>query len=201
VKIGWAGIGNRHLDLKPWEKKAGTHPGQAGMGHRTDGKKMIMSKVMDSKFIAHIEALKPQLRRLLSMAPVTPQSLPPKMPRRGIYLLSEGERHLYVGRSNDIRKRIRGHSGTGATHLTAAFAFRLAREATGKLKASYKKGEGSRAKLMEDPRFVDAFSSAKNRIRNMNLRFIEEADPVRQTLLEIYVAVVLKTPYNDFENH
>ena len=35
----------------------------------------------------------------------------------------------------------------------------------------------------------------------MELRFVEESEPLRQTLLEIYVAVVLKTPYNDFDTH
>ena len=35
----------------------------------------------------------------------------------------------------------------------------------------------------------------------MELRYVEEADPLRQTLLEIYVAVALKTPYNDFDTH
>ena len=35
----------------------------------------------------------------------------------------------------------------------------------------------------------------------MKIRFVEETDPVRQALLEIYVATVLETPYNDFDNH
>jgi hypothetical protein len=35
----------------------------------------------------------------------------------------------------------------------------------------------------------------------MDLRFVEESDPTRQALLEIYAATILKTPYNDFENH
>ena len=35
----------------------------------------------------------------------------------------------------------------------------------------------------------------------MDLRFVDEADPIRQALLEIYVAVVLGTPYNDFDTH
>jgi hypothetical protein len=52
-----------------------------------------------------------------------------------------------------------------------------------------------------DPEFSPAFIRAKARLLDMDLRFIEEPDPVRQALLEIYVAVVLKTPYNDFENH
>lgn len=156
---------------------------------------------MDSKFIAHVEALKPKLTLLLAMAPVTTTTLPTKMPQRGVYLLSEGARHWYVGRSNDIRKRIGRHSRPGATHRMAAFAFRLAREATGNVKATYKQGEGSRAALMENKDFVAAFDAAKTRIRNMSLRFVEEIDPVRQALLEIYVAEVLGTPYNDFDNH
>lgn len=156
---------------------------------------------MDANFASHVEALRPQLVRLLAMQPVTPESLPSKMFKRGVYLLSDGEQHLYVGRSNDIKKRIGRHSRPGATHRMAAFAFRLAREATGNLKATYKKGEGSRSALMEDEEFVTAFDAAKARIRKMNLRFVEENDPVRQALLEIYVAVVLGTPYNDFDNH
>lgn len=123
------------------------------------------------------------------------------MPRKGVYLLSEYGSHLYVGRSNDIKQRIGRHSLPGATHRMAAFAFRLAREATGNLKPTYKKGSGSRQALMEDEVFVAAFDAAKARIRKMELRFVEEADPVRQALLEIYVAVVLSTPYNDFDNH
>jgi hypothetical protein len=92
------------------------------------------------------------------------------------------------------------HGSAGATHKQAAFAFRLAREATGNLKASYKK-EGSRAHLMESPEFKIAFELAKARIRAMELRYVEEADPLRQAVLEMYIAVVLATPYNDFDNH
>ncbi|MFZ0945645.1 MAG: GIY-YIG nuclease family protein [Syntrophobacteraceae bacterium] len=153
---------------------------------------------MDAKFMSHVEALQPQLQKLLAMKPVTPESLPWKM--KGIYLLSE-KQHLYVGRSNDIRKRMRGHSSPGAKQNTAAFAFLLAREATGSLKATYKPGQGSRAGLMKIPGFATAFESAKERIREMHLRFVEEADPVRQALLEIYAALTLDTRYNDFDNH
>ena len=35
----------------------------------------------------------------------------------------------------------------------------------------------------------------------MDLRFVEEADPTRQALLEIYASVVLRTEYNDFDTH
>ena len=83
----------------------------------------------------------------------------------------------------------------------AAFAFRLAREASGNLQPSYKKGSKSRAGLMLDPAFSSAFDDAKARIRRMEIRCVEESDPIRQCLLEVYVAVTLRTPYNDFRNH
>jgi predicted GIY-YIG superfamily endonuclease len=155
---------------------------------------------MDTKFLALVEGLKPLLQRLLEMQPVKPDRLPALMPSAGVYLLSEGGHHLYVGRSNNIRGRIGRHSRPGATHRMAAFAFRLAREVTGNLRASYRKGKGSRAALMEEPEFSTAFTEAKARIRKMDVRFVEESNPTRQALLEIYVAVVLATPYNDFDN-
>jgi hypothetical protein len=34
-----------------------------------------------------------------------------------------------------------------------------------------------------------------------DIRYVEEAEPNRQALLEIYVAVALDTPFNDFKNH
>lgn len=156
---------------------------------------------MDAKFVAHVESLRPKLDRLLAMPPVKPAHLPSQMPKAGVYVLSEAGRYLYVGRSNDIRGRIGRHSRPGANHRMAAFAFRLAREATGNVRASYKKGEGSRAGLMENPIFVEAFTSANTRICEMELRYVEETDPVRQALLEVYVAVVLEAKYNDFDNH
>ncbi len=71
---------------------------------------------------------------------------------------------------------------------------------TGHLQPAYT-AKDSREALCADPEFAQAFLEAKRRIRKMELRYVEESDPLRQTLLEIYVAVVLKTPYNDFDTH
>lgn len=155
---------------------------------------------MNDHFAEVVESLDPLFRLLLAMDPVTPVSLPRGMPREGVYLFSEGGIHLYVGRSRHIRRRIARHSRPGATHRMAAFAFRLARETTGHLSATYKR-EGSRAELMMDPAFREAFDRAKARIREMDVRYVEQADALRQTLLEIFVAVSLRTPYNDFRTH
>lgn len=155
---------------------------------------------MGPRFAEVVATLDHSLRRLLASEPSVVGALPKHMPEAGIYLLSEGTKHLYVGRSKNIRRRLSRHSRLGATHRMAAFAFRLAREATGRMRASYKT-EGSRAELMKDPEFVAAFDAAKKRIREMHVRFVEEPDPVRQTVLEVYVAVTLETPYNDFDTH
>lgn len=156
---------------------------------------------LHDEFQTHIDALQPKLHELLAMTAVKPTQLPKQMPKAGVYLLSEAGAFLYVGRSNDIRGRIGRHSRPGATHRMAAFAFRLARHATGQLIPSYKKGKGSREALISDPSFIDAFNAAKARICAMDLRFVEEVDPVRQCLLEVYVAVVLKAKHNDFDTH
>ena len=155
---------------------------------------------MHPDFRAHIETLEPKVEQLLGMTPVTYSSLPKVLPKRAIYLFSEDATHLYVGRTNRLRERLRGHCIPSATHFTATFAFRMARVQTGREKATYTK-EGSRASLVNDAVFSPAFVEARSRVGRMNLRFVEETDPVCQALLEIYVATVLKTPYNDFDNH
>jgi len=155
---------------------------------------------MDEGFRGHVESLVPKLATLVAMPPLTVATLPRQMPSRGVYLFSDGNEHLYVGRTNTLKKRLQNHCRPGSTHLKAAFAFRLAREATGNLRASYK-AKGSRAALLLDPVFAQAFVDAKARLRQLSVRYVEEADAVRQCLLEVYVAVVLKARYNDFDNH
>ena len=155
---------------------------------------------MDQKFSEITQNLEPLLNQLLNMSPVQAGSLPKSMPKRGIYLFSEKGEHLYVGRSNNIRRRIRLHCRPSATHLSAAFAFLITRKDTGKLKPSYKK-EGSRKELMSNPEFNTAFTTELKRINKMDLRFIEVNDPIQQALFEIYVHIALQTPFNNFDNH
>lgn len=165
---------------------------------------MFRSKValndMNPIFREVVESLEPRFQQLMNSAPVKFDRLPAVMPERGIYLFSEEGDHLYVGRTNRLRNRLRGHCSASSTYHTAAFAFRITRHATGRLRASYRK-EGSRAALMQDEDFAAKFVAAKQRLSEMDIRYVEEIDPIRQTLLEVYVAVVLKTPFNDFDNH
>jgi hypothetical protein len=156
---------------------------------------------MDQKFAAFVETLAPKLTQLLAMPPLHYSELPVQMPLSGVYLFSEGQKHLYVGRSNDLRSRYGRHCRPGATHRQAAFAFQLARHQTGMTVASYKPGSGSREGLMEQPEFLEAFVSAKARIHQMDYRYVAESDQTCQALLEIYCSVALSTPFNDFGTH
>jgi len=155
---------------------------------------------VDAAFKQFVETLHPSFERLMLMTPLNMTALPSKLPEKCIYLLSEEENHLYVGRTRRLRQRLRQHSIAGAQHNQAVFAFKLAREVTGRLAAAYS-AAGSRIALCAEPVFAEAFQQAKARVRNMDLRFVEETDPTRQALLEIYVSVVLRTKYNDFDTH
>ena len=157
---------------------------------------------MNSKFLDLIEETSPSFEQLMNMKPVRNGSFDGFTPKRGVYLFSERDNgHLYVGRSNNIRTRYGGHCNPGATRHSATFAFRLAREATSKDRPSYKPGPSSRAGLMENPGFFAAFNEAKARIRLMDFRFVEEKDSKKQCILEIYTAIALDTPYNNFDKH
>lgn len=155
---------------------------------------------MHESFREYVEALHPSYERLLQVAPVKIKDLPRDAPGQCIYLFSEGSRHLYVGRTKNLRQRLRQHSIPGSQHNQAVFAFRLARESTGSLVAAYT-ASGSRAALCAQDELGSAFTLAKERVRNMDVRYVEEKDSLRQALLEIYVSVVLKTPCNDFDTH
>ena len=155
---------------------------------------------MNARFRAEVGGLDVKLKRLLSVPSVKLRSLPPNMHKRGVYLLSQGERHLYVGRSNRLRQRLQEHGRTSADHFSATFAFLIARRKTGRKRATYIK-KGSRARLSASPRFKRAFARARQRIAKMDVRWVAEPRQVRQALLEIYAATVLRTTYNDFDTH
>jgi predicted GIY-YIG superfamily endonuclease len=153
---------------------------------------------MDSRFAELVSVMDEKADVLLSMNPVTRGNLPPpqQIPVSGVYLFSEGDAHLYVGRTRRLRRRLIEHSSPQL--LDAPFAFRLARQEVGKTVATYTK-QDSRRTLRTDPTFRAAYRSAIDRIRSMDIRYVEEADPVRQALLEIYVSVVTQSPYNEFK--
>jgi len=85
---------------------------------------------MHESFREYVEALHPSFERLLQATPVKIKDLPKDAPRQCIYLFTEGSLHLYVGRTKNLRQRLKQHSIPAAQHNQAVFAFRLAREST-----------------------------------------------------------------------
>ncbi len=155
---------------------------------------------MHRVFRSFVESLEPSFQKLMSMQPLTVATLPREMPEAGIYLFSEPDDHLYVGRTNRIKQRLQSHCRPSSGHNSATFAFRLTRQITGLTQATYTT-KGSRSELERDSRFSKVFKTQKQRVRCMDVRFVSEPEPVRQALLEMYVAISLETSHNDFENH
>jgi hypothetical protein len=155
---------------------------------------------MNPRFATAISSLHSKLQTLLACPALSPAKLPRDFGGAGIYLFTEAQRHLYVGRSNDLRFRVQTHLRPSAQTNQAAFAYRLAREVAGIKKVSYKKLTPEEDWSLVEP-FLSAFPASKERISRMELRFVLEPEPLSQMLLEAYVAIALETPYNDFDNH
>ena len=153
---------------------------------------------MHEKFRQFTDNLHPKFEALMGLEPVTNGILPATFKGSGVYLFSENGESLYVGRTRNVRRRYGQHTRQSSGHNSAPFAFKLARHKTGFLKSTYAPGETSRVGLLDNPEFASAFREALERVRRMEFRFIEEDDPTRQCLLEVYVSVVCGSPYNDF---
>jgi len=152
---------------------------------------------MDKKFQELTDDLHKKYEALISMKPVTVDTAPPDSPKGGVYLFTEDGQNMYAGRTQRrISDRLKDHVSVADD---CPFAWRLARERTGK-QATYKK-QGSRAELLKDPDFKAEYESAKQRIRKMQVRYVGEDNPLKQALLEIYVAVVSGALHNDFDTH
>jgi hypothetical protein len=153
---------------------------------------------MNPQFAALIESLDSKYESLMLMAPVTVDTAPKNTPKGGVYLFSSGGRHLYVGRTKrSIKDRLKDHVSTADD---CPFAWHLARKTTNNKDASYK-FEGSRKHLLSQSSFRNMYENAKQNIRKMEVRYVGESHPIKQALLEIYVAVAADAEHNDFDTH
>lgn len=155
---------------------------------------------LDKTFAVAVSLLHERLELLLSTEPFEYRFKPKRLPTHVVYLFSEGGASLYVGRTRKFSQRLGNHCRAGSRANQSSFAFKLACEVSGIEQTRYS-GPNTRDKMMENPSFVKTFSEAKNRLNQMQIRYVEESDTIRQTLLEVYCAVALKTPYNSFSTH
>ncbi len=156
---------------------------------------------MNEAFRLHVEALHPAYERLIAAKPFQFADLAKQLlPAKGIYLFTEGDRHLYVGRTNKLKQRLKQHCGDGALHNQASFAFLLALEICKTGKPTYRAETSRKVQVAAEP-LKSTFAAQKTRLQKMDIRTVEETDANRQALLELYASIALATPYNDFDNH
>jgi predicted GIY-YIG superfamily endonuclease len=151
---------------------------------------------VNETFSGLVEKMPLLLDNLLNCPPHTAISILSKnVSKSGVYLFTDGDEHLYVGRTNRLRARYREHCS--GTKNDAPFAFKLARIATENFKGNGK----TRRELEQDPAFAKAFKTAKELVGKMAFRWVAISDPNEQCLFEIYATLALNAKHNDFENH
>jgi len=146
-------------------------------------------------------ALKPLFQHHIDDLLKAPASVGGLPKQKGLYALSENGTYLYVGMTKNLRNRWQMHR-YGDTSA-ASFAVKLARDSIEKKGGwegrKYTPADGLKA-LRANKEFRDAFEAARERIRRMDMRFLEwgDGDDGDLAVLEIFAAHALKTPYNDF---
>ncbi len=120
-------------------------------------------------------------------------------PDKGIYVFFEKGRPLYVGRSDRMKERLKEHGRRSSGHTSATFAFIMAKKKakrSGEIDLSQK-----REALERDPKFKPIYDQMKERILKMQIKVVKIQNPVEQTFFEVYAALELKTPHNEWRNH
>lgn len=153
---------------------------------------------------------------------------PPTSDERGIYLFSEGDRHLYVGRtsltarsrqgktvsSTSFRQRWKQHCGEKSAPNQASLAMKLARQVAQRFEVSDPaelKRMGTTDKISDwwklreedpPPDFFLVFQAAKEfiseELKFRHLAIEDDVRGVRSHVSEVYTDVVLQTEFGDF---
>lgn len=118
----------------------------------------------------------------------------------GIYVFYQDEKPIYVGRANNIKKRIHGHTRPSSGHNSANFAFNLARLELAEKLAETKIG---REELMQNSEFLEKFTKFKKDLHASKIKCLQIKNDAIQTIFEPYLSMKLDTyPVNNtFENH
>ena len=116
----------------------------------------------------------------------------------GVYLFTEpGTGHLYVGRTSNLRNRIAEHCPGTIPLITGAPGDVRHRSSLARAPGSNPPTdavEALRDLFANNPEWRDAVGTAVARIRKMEVRFVEESDPLRRALLELMAAAELADP-------
>ena len=125
---------------------------------------------------------------------------------KGIYVLHEENKPLYVERTDQMADRLLGHGRKPGSHKqsSATFALILAKHEFKKVnptqhdlfsKELARKLDNNRSNKME------LWQNSVERVKKMGIPVFEVEDPHQQAVFEVYVHENLKIPYNSFANH
>lgn len=111
----------------------------------------------------------------------------------GCYVMLDSGRSFYVGISRKVFTRLRQHV-LADTHNSATLAYRMAAKWTGH--------SMRRSEAMADPDFKREFDRARERIRSLDVAYVEIDNPLVLHVFEPYAALELGTgEWNTFEAH
>ena len=113
---------------------------------------------------------------------------------KGIYVLYERGRPMYVGPSDNLADRLLEHGQPSGDSETAAFALNVAKQEFPGSTSMLRKD------LQKDKDFQLLIDAAKERVRRIEVRVVGVVDPIEQTLFEVYAHLEPRTPFNSFEN-
>jgi hypothetical protein len=120
------------------------------------------------------------------------------VPQRGAYVLYEHGKPIYVVRSNRLGDRLLEHGRPSSSHNSVPFAFNLAKGEAARRGINISQARNELERVLA---FKGLFTAAKKRVAAMKIRSVRIDSPVMQTLFEVYAALALQTPYNDFDTH
>ena len=138
--------------------------------------------------------MEPLLEKLQASPKLTLDQLK-SIPDKGGYVFYECDKPIYVGRSNNLGRRIREHSADSSKNESATFALKLLRKQLGNPGGHSPKY--SRKKIVEC--FKDKFAEQRNRVRDMQFQVIPIECQRVQYVFEAYAIISLgTTEYNSF---
>jgi predicted GIY-YIG superfamily endonuclease len=151
---------------------------------------------MNTAFEAHVRRV-PALYTTLIAQPLLNVRVNELGKQPGIYILFDDAEPVHVGRTRNIRQRLRAHCTP--KHNSASFAFKRARRELGQA-TTYSRAT-SRSALQSDAVFGPCFRKHVDAVAQMKLRFLEVSDPIDQYFLELYAALELGLPTDEFDTH
>ena len=159
--------------------------------------KSARHSVVDHRFVRAFDDLQGRAAELLAQPGRHFGAFSDQGPQQGVYLFSEGDDHLFAGRTSRLYQRLLNHC-RGSAHTNRSPLKLKVMLADGRFSVPVSR-KTSWDDIFRDQGFGHAFEKAKERINRMQIRFIEEPDSLNRYLLEAYCALAFDAHYSDID--